>query len=290
MKPGLICAAALALALTLAPGGLAVAGSHRATVDRPDVSPEHQVHLVYAIPKSGKDRRRDVDGTIASSFEIANVWLANQTGGLRLRLDRLADGIVDVTFVELSQTNRQIRRAGAWARDEIEKEINALGFNAPNKVYLAYYEGSSTFACGGSAWPPKLKGNTAALYLATFINGVPCYSGLSGAGDPPRYGEFSAIHEIIHTLGLVAECAPHHTRAGHSSDGNKDLMYAGPLPWEPSRVDSERDDYFGHGIAGCPDLAKSAFVEPAVAMPELPPEWLAGVRCTYLGYGKRECE
>ena len=58
MKPGLICAAALALALTLAPGGLAVAGSHRATADRPDVSPEHQVHLVYAIPKSGKDRRR----------------------------------------------------------------------------------------------------------------------------------------------------------------------------------------------------------------------------------------
>jgi len=42
------------------------------------------------------------------------------------------------------------------------------------------------------------------------------------------------LHEILHTLGVVATCAPNHTLSGHVSDDPRDLMYAGPLPWQPS--------------------------------------------------------
>jgi hypothetical protein len=286
-----ICRAWLAFVLLSAAASASAQTAERASSDRPDTSDGYQIHVIYAIPSNGKDRGLDTDGTIAASLEIANDWLGERTAGTKLRLDRLADGTLDITFIRLSRSNRQIRRARAWVRDEIEKEINALGFNHPKKVYLVYYGGSSNFACGGGAWPPTLKGNTAALYLGTFINGTACYgTGFAAGGEAPRYGEFSAVHEVIHTLGLVAECAPHHTRAGHASDRNTDLMYAGTLPWEPAEVDRDADDYFGHGVAGCPDLANSAFVEPTVAAPELPPEWIADARCTYLGYGKRECE
>jgi hypothetical protein len=68
------------------------------------------------------------------------------------------------------------------------------------------------------------------------------------------------LHEIIHTLGFVAECAPHHTRAGHVSDYSTDLMYAGSEPWKPESLDIGHDDYYGHSRAGCPDLADSAYL------------------------------
>lgn len=290
----LLLSAAFLLGLILMGVSAAVSAQQvaaRATEDRPDVSQDYQVHLVYALPKDGKDRNLDTDGTIARSFSKANEWFAEQSGGPGLRLDRAVDGSVDVSFVRLSQTDKQIRKAGAWVRDEIEKEINALGFNDPKKVYLVYYDGRSNFACGGGAWPPKLKGNTAALYLRAFVNGTACYgAGFATAdGREPRYTEFAALHEIFHTLGFVPECSPRHTRAGHTSGGNTDLMYAGDQRWRPSRIDIGNDDYYSHGLYACPDLANSVFLDTPSSGTELPPTWTAGVQCTYLGYGKREC-
>jgi hypothetical protein len=42
------------------------------------------------------------------------------------------------------------------------------------------------------------------------------------------------------------------------------------------RIDPGHDDYFRHGIAGCGDLADSAFLDPLPASPELPPDWPGG--------------
>jgi hypothetical protein len=46
------------------------------------------------------------------------------------------------------------------------------------------------------------------------------------------------------------------------SDDPRDLMYAGPLRWRPSILDIGHDDYYGHAIAGCPDLAKLSWLGP----------------------------
>jgi hypothetical protein len=71
------------------------------------------------------------------------------------------------------------------------------------------------------------------------------------------------LHELLHGLGIVATCAPHHTRAGHVSDDPRDLMYAGDQPWQPAILDRGHDDYFAHPQNGCPDLKDSSYLIPA---------------------------
>ncbi|MDQ6745559.1 MAG: hypothetical protein M3Z27_06060 [Actinomycetota bacterium] len=73
------------------------------------------------------------------------------------------------------------------------------------------------------------------------------------------------LHEILHTLGFVPTCAPHFTRNGHVSDRATDLMYAGPLPWQPSVLDVGHDDYYATGRTDCLDLAASPFLTPGAA-------------------------
>ena len=76
------------------------------------------------------------------------------------------------------------------------------------------------------------------------------------------------LHELMHTLGLVATCAPHQTRNGHVSDSPTDLMYACDEPWAPSVLDVGRDDYFGTNRQDCLDLTQREHYEGG---PEPPP-------------------
>ncbi len=73
--------------------------------------------------------------------------------------------------------------------------------------------------------------------------------------------DIAMLHELVHTLGFVAECAPHHTLNGHASDSPNDLMWSGNAPWQlPPRLDIGRDDYYGHGRSDCADLARSPYL------------------------------
>lgn len=82
------------------------------------------------------------------------------------------------------------------------------------------------------------------------------------------------LHEIVHTLGGVAVCAPNHTLAGHVSDNPADLMWSGEQPWSlPPTLDVGRDDYFAHDNPSCFDLKRSAFLSPIPPSAELPPGW-----------------
>ena len=190
----------------------------RVTTDRPDDSATPQIHVIYALPSDGVDRALDEQGTLNDSVASWNAWLASQTGGLDLRLDT-SNGMLDTTFVRLPESDAQIEARGAFVRDELEKQLHTLGFNQPQKIYAVYYDGRSSFACGGGSWPPVLPGNVAALYLHGLYNGpVPCDTNRWGSVGGPRYLEFAMIHEVLHTLGFVPTCAPHHTSAGHVSD------------------------------------------------------------------------
>jgi hypothetical protein len=125
-------------------------------------------------------------------------------------------------------------------------------------MYAAYYDGSRTHSCGGAEWP----GNAVALYLkGTPPDAPPCNNNrFARSITSPGYLEFAMLHEIFHALGAAPTCAPHHTMEGHVSDDPTDLMYAGPLEWAPSRLDTGRDDYFGHNRPGRLDVARSAFL------------------------------
>jgi hypothetical protein len=239
----------------------------RAFDDQPDDRTGPQIHLVYAIPADGNDSELDLDGTIAESVGVAQDWLAGQTGGRSFRLDTF-DGEPDITFLQLSRTDEEIADEGAFVREALEQELVAAGLDEPDKRYEVFYDGTSTFACGGGAWPPTLPGKVAALYLHGLPDSaVPCdTNAFAAAGGVPRYWEFSWIHELVHTLGFVATCAPNHTRAGHVSTPTNDLMYAGDAPWNLNGVvlDQGNDDYYAHDDAGCPDFADSPYLTDLV--------------------------
>ena len=127
----------------------------RSTVDRPDDSPEPQIHVLYVLPSDRGDRELDTNGTLESSVAAFQRWLAGQTGGRVLRLDT-SGGSLDVTFHRLARSDEDIAGRGASVRDAVEADLKAAGFNAPNKIYAVYYDGTSTHACGGGAWPPEL--------------------------------------------------------------------------------------------------------------------------------------
>ena len=265
------------LLLVLAGGGSALAGREalpRATEDRPDEVRGPQVHAVYVLPSDGEDRALDTGGAIAASVDSFQRWLAREAGGPNLRLDT-SGGELDVTFFRLAKSNADVRSRGAFVRDEIETALRQAGLVRPNKVYAVYYDGGSSFSCGGAAWPPTLQGQVAALYLRGEPPGAPpCDTNeLAAPGAEPGYLDIAMLHEIAHTLGFAATCAPHHTRSGHTSDSPNDLMWAGDAPWElPPRLDIGRDDYYGHGRGDCPDLARSPYL---TSNPPPPPELLA---------------
>lgn len=249
------------------------AANQRATEDRPDDVSGYQIHIMYVLPSDGTDEQLDTNGVISRSVAAFQRWFANQADGRRLRIDTY-QGNVDITFLRFGRNDSQIRSFNAFVRDQIEIELRVAGFTHPQKLYAVYYGGSSNFACGGGAWPPQLIGKVAALYLRGAPPGfTPCSTNRFAATElEPGYWEFSMIHEIFHTLGAVATCAPNHL-SGHTSDDPRDLMYAGSQPWRPSSLDRNRDDYFGHSNSGCLDIAKSVFMEPTAPNAVLPPGW-----------------
>ena len=267
----------LAVALMLALAGAAAAGAvlPRSAKDRKDSNKSPQIHLVYAVPLDGTDRGLDTDGTIVRSVQSSRRWFQEASDGQDLRFDDYR-GELDITFVRLPKTDAQIGARGAFVRDEIEKLLRARGFKKANKIYAVFYDGSSTHACGGGSWPPVLKGSVAALYLRGEIPGfLPCSENpFAEDEESPGYWEFVLVHEILHTLGFVATCAPSHAFSGHVGDDNQDLMYAGDQPWMPWLLDFNRDDYFAHSNGRCLDLMDNRFLLPATASVRQPPATL----------------
>jgi hypothetical protein len=264
----------MALAASARPAGAAKPTSPalgpplpRLSADRPDdARGKAQIHALYVLPSDGADRALDTSGTLRNSVLSFENWLAGKAKGRFLRLDTF-EGSLDVTFVRLARTDAEIAAFGAFMRDEIEAEIEAAGFTDENKIYAVYYDGTSTFSCGGGAWPPTLPGSVAALYLNGLPESpVPCASNqFAGPGGAPTYLEFAMLHEIMHTLGFVPTCAPNQWRAGHVSDDPDDLMWAGDSAWVPSGwsnvvLDSGNDDYYKSRIRGCLDFNRSRFL------------------------------
>jgi hypothetical protein len=235
------------------------------TTDRPDDLSGPQIHLIYAVPSDAEDRGLDLDGAIATSFAAAQRWLAGETGGRELRLDT-SQGEPDVSFIRLEQTDAEVQQEEAFARELVEAELRAAGFNDPEKLYLVYYDGGSTYACGSGAWPPAIEGNVSVL----FLHGLPL-DGAIRCGDndfsenaaKPGFWEFVAVHEILHTLGFVPECAPNETLQGHITGPANDVMYDGEEETDqPRALDPGHDDYFETDLPGCPDFADSSFLTP----------------------------
>ncbi|HEY4057892.1 MAG TPA: hypothetical protein VGM39_14860 [Kofleriaceae bacterium] len=249
----------------------------RNTTDQPDEAQGYQVHAIYAIASDGTDRNYDTDGHIANSVAAWNKWFGTASGdGRKFRLDTY-NGALDITFARLPETEAQLSAQGAFIRDHIENDLQAGGQIKATKIYAVYYDGPTTFSCGGGAFPPTLIGHVGAFYLKGAIPSAPtCDSNpWAGPNGTPGYREFAMIHELFHVIGAAPICAPHQVTDmnGHTSDGATDLMYAGNLPWNPSQLDIGHDDYFDTTSSTCLDVADSVFIDPLPANAKKPPGW-----------------
>ena len=241
-------------------------GSRRATSDRPDDVAGSQVQVFYVLPSDGGDRGLDTNSVLVNTVGSFQTWLGGQTVGRTLRMDTY-QGALDITFVRIGRSNATMVSYGAFVRDTIEKDLATAGFAAATKLYAVYYDGGSTFACGGGSWPPTLPGRVGALYLQGTVSGAPpCNTNpfASSPTSPPGYLEFAMIHELMHVQGFVSTAAPNFVLAGHVNTGPTDLMYAGALPWQPTTLDLNKANYYNPtGLpAGILNFANSPFLTP----------------------------
>lgn len=246
------------------------AAVERTTVDRVDDIHGPQVHFLYVVPSDGTDRELDTNGTLDASIARIQRWMVSQTQTLSLRIDTY-QGAPDVTFVRLPHSDAQATSRHPWPLWVIGEDLVAAGFNNPDKVYAVFYDGRSSWACGGAKSPalPKL----GAMYLQAWPTNDPhpCAAapGFGSGDDSPGYFEIGLLHEVLHTIGFAPSCAPHVTQTDHVNDSPTDLMYhpdaQSPAPWDwPHAVlDYNHDDYFGDRTpSGCPNLRDSPVLAP----------------------------
>jgi hypothetical protein len=244
----------------------------RSSVDRVDDRTGYQVKVLYVLPHDGTDRSLDTNGTLTTSFGAMQRWLSDQTSGTKFQVDTF-QGSLDIGFARLNENDAVLASQGQLARDAIEAELPSKGYGDPQKIYAIFYDGGNNAACANAPLPPGLVGHAAVFYLHGTIPGAtPCGDNpFANSETNPGYIEYSLTHEVFHTLGAVASCAPHFF-SGHVNDDPRDLMYAGNLPWNPSILDVGRNDYWGHGTS-CLDISKSIFLNPAVPGASPPPGW-----------------
>ena len=118
-----------------------------------DTDQTYAIQPLYVLPGDGADHGLAADGTISQSVSAMQQWLMGQTGGVRLRI---LTGTV--ATVRIGETDAQITARGAYVRDRVEQLLRQEGYADPNRLYAVWYDGTSTFSCGGGAWPPDLPG------------------------------------------------------------------------------------------------------------------------------------
>lgn len=234
----------------------------RASQDRPDDISGLQMHVIYVTSRGGPDRGLDLNGALENSVRRFQVWFAGQTG--RTVRQDMFEGRLDVSAYQMTLTDAEIAGSNPSNPSVVGtlfQELQAAGFDEPNKKYLVYYDGTSAFACGGAL----VNGKGAALYL----NGRPGCANLPLVTAPdatPGYWDFAGLHDFLHSLGYVDPSAP--TANGfHTTDCSCDLMDGGNLgPWRPTLVDFGNDDYYAPSLpTGLPNLRLDPWLVAAPA-------------------------
>jgi hypothetical protein len=242
----------------------------RTLTDMPDDISGPQVHFLYIVPSDGADAQLDTNGGMEQSIARIERWFVTQTGNQSLRIDT-HNGVPDITFVRLPHSDAHATTSNPWPLWVIGQDLVAAGFNDPAKVYAAFYDGHSTWACGG-AYSPALR-KLGAMYLQAQPTNDPrpCRDapGFGTGTGRPGYFEIGLLHEVMHVIGFSPPCAPHASASAfpdHVNDSPTDLMY-GPDPthaagwnWANAVLDFNRDDYYRANIPGCPDLSNSPYL------------------------------
>ena len=229
----------------------------RSLYDLEDITDEYQVHAIYILASDSKDKKFDVNGKIEKIVLKANKHLKNKTKEKKFRLDLTKEGKLDVSFLRVDKTKKQMHTgdAATYLMGMAVKN----GFYHPKKLYTIFYQDKYKREWGqvGDALFDTPNGEvevaTGVVYLGK--------EKVSEAWVPH-------IHELFHALGFVQLCAPGAIIERNSRWGKNDhLNYKNDIMSDRGGdylyIDKKRTEYFGHSNLNCElDLEKSAFMEP----------------------------
>lgn len=232
----------------------------RSLRDRPDEVDGPQIHLVYVVPSGATDAARDTGGQLERSIGYAQSWFAQASGGQSLRLDTYA-GRPDISYLKLDVSASALGNDPGAINQSIRRRGEAAGFDSSHKIYLYYYE--------GDAKEDGVLGVASAGQAAVvFLQEVASAHGAIGQDGGANGYDMIAAHEVIHTLGHVAQDAPNRSADSAHVRTRGDLMYPGTDGTLPM-LDPGHDDYFG--LSGNRvDLQRSLFLTPAASNFQLP--------------------
>ena len=227
---------------------------NRSIIDRPDVNDDYQVHFIYAILKNGKDKEWDVNGYIEKNALKSNKnflkWSAKNKKsngiGQKFKYDFSNDGKLDVSFVRLNLTRKEIDKPDYPTRI-IWRELFRQGFNNPKKVY-AIFSGFKTKhgnSHGGVGGP---------LFTILYGPAIKSYES--------ENMEIIILHELFHTQGAAYDCGKRTYDGAHVK--GSDVLGKNKTT---TIIDGKNDTYYKHSIEGCPDLSDSVFLTPTSESP-----------------------
>ena len=260
----------------------------RSTVDRPDEKVGRQIHVIYLVPAAAPDDHYDTLGVLEDSLRSMNHWMRQQTGNQQWSLDTYTfrpEGssepvnAIDVTFVASDKVQSQLGSVSA-----VQGELEARGFDDPNKRYLSYVAANAGGVCG-DAWypldpsPTEVDGKYADVYLYSSEGCNP--RDFATSPTEPSHVEATAMQELIHNDGMVPLVAPHDCLVsllafGHVCTGplwasdvvgqgldpeRFDVMYPYVgVPLGEKKLDEDHLDYYRH-LAPYRDLEQGLYLE-----------------------------
>ena len=224
--------------------------------DQEDITDDYQVHAIYILASDSKDRQFDVKGKIEKIVLKANKHLKNKTKEKQFRLDLTKEGKLDVSFLRVDKTKKQMHTgdAATYLMGMAVKN----GFYHPKKLYSIFYQDKYRDE-GGQVGNAKLLLDKELVE----VNG-----GVTYMGAYPQDNWKIHLHELFHALGFVQLCAPGAVIEKNERWGKNDhLSYDGDIMsdrgGDANNIDKKRKEYYGHSNINCPmDLRKSAFLEP----------------------------
>jgi hypothetical protein len=234
--------------------------------DQEDVTDDYQVHAIYVLAADSKDKQYDVKGIIEKIVLKGNRHMKSKTKEKQFRLDLTKEGKLDVSFMRVDKTKKQIN-AGEAAPYFMGMAVKN-GFYHPKKLYTIFYQDKYKDEWGQVA--------DAELYTSSGmveITGGATYLGKESTSK----AWVPHLHELFHALGFVQLCAPGAIDDPGSNWGKNDhLSFEGDLMsdrgGDARNIDKKRKEYYGHSNTDCPlDLRKSAYLEPTEEDAQLQP-------------------
>ena len=251
----------------------------RSLVDRPDTNIDYKIHVMYILPKEERDRELDINGKLEKMvfqmddmfFKLTSNTKKNKAKGKdkghRLKLDLTEEGKLDITFVRLPWSTKDIyKECKKWTGldcpyliDFVNNYLATNGYFERKKVYSILFD-IYEFGTGEGYW-----GHASISYLYPPGFNVPWgYTYYKGcARDGKKSCVRVMLHELIHSFGFTKAChqfskkddPAHQTIRG-------DLMYSGPDGNSGNKIDKNNESYYLHGDPNCFDLADVAYLTP----------------------------